>query len=366
MADVPLESLWIDHSEGLKSFIDEITPSHWLAVDTEFIRERTYYPVLCVIQVSNGTRHALIDAQADIDFTPLTDRLRDPECICVLHACLQDAETLHHEFDLIPTSVFDTQIAWAFLGHGYQTSYAAIVEHRTGIQLDKSEVRSRWDRRPLREAQLRYALQDVLHLQLIYQQLHQELQERDRLNWMKEETARLLTASSWQQDPEHSWRRVRNPDRPLTPRSRGALQSLAHWREVAAVRNDLPRRRVLADETLLELAQTMPKNREQFDQIMPHRLAKVVQDDLWIAMERAHQASELMGLPPPPNDSRETVQRLVSIVRDKAEEIQISRELLAPRAMVEELVQGRPDPLLLQGWRRQAIGQELADALHGG
>ena len=363
------QETWIDRDDRLAEFLERTAGAPWLALDTEFLRERTYYPQLCLLQVSDGARHALIDVQAELDPAPLLARLREPGRACALHACLQDAEALDHRYGQLPRGVFDTQVAWAMLGRGYQASYAALVEDRLGVALDKSETRSRWDRRPLTPAQLRYALTDVLHLGPLYLELRAELEARGRLGWMREEMDRLLRPATWTPDPERAWMAVRRKQPGFPAERLGALRELAAWRERAARRLDRARRRVADDELLLELAAAPPAERQAFDRRVRRRLRGAPPDELWQALERARAAP---GFRPEgatraeQQRRREEVKRLTPIARAAAAELGVAHELLAPRMRLEELVRGAAEPLLLQGWRRDAVGARLAEALHAG
>lgn len=363
------QGTWIDRDERLAEFLERTAAAPWLALDTEFLRERTYYPQLCLLQVSDGARHALVDVQAELDPAPLLARLREPGRACALHACLQDAEALDHRYGQLPGDVFDTQIAWAMLGRGYQASYAALVEDRLGVVLDKSETRSRWDRRPLTPAQLRYALIDVLHLGPLYEELRAELEARGRLGWMREEMARLLRPATWTPDPERAWMAVRRKQPNFPAERLGALRELAAWRERVARRLDRARRRVADDELLLELAAEPPAARAAFDRRVRRRLRGATPDELWEALARAREAP---GFRPESagraeqQRRREEVKRLTPLAQAAAAELGVARELLAPRQRLEELVRGAPEPLLLQGWRRDAVGARLAEALDAG
>ena len=358
---------WIEQQKVLLDFLDCISDAPWLALDTEFLRIHTYYPKLCLIQVSDGTEHAVIDMQAGLDLSVLVERLRRPDRISVLHACLQDVEIMHHDFDLIPGNVFDTQIAWALLGHGFQVSYAAMVEERLGIALDKSQVRSWWDRRPLKPAQLQYALFDVVHLGPIYQQLSEELEARERLAWMQEEMKRMLTPSTWIPDLDQMWKRIRVPHGNVPGERLHVLQGLASWRELLARRQDRPRARVASDEILVDLACAPLQDRGAFERAVAGRVSWKLQNKLWKTLQLAekHPPLSLKSLSREErSEQRRKVRILAGIARKIAGEIKVSPELLAPRVMLEELVHQTPDPVLLQGWRGKTVGPALVEALN--
>ncbi len=357
---------WVDRQNTLEDFLAATVHAPWLTLDTEFLRTSTYYPILCLIQVSDGTRHALIDAQAGLDLSGLVARLRDPACISVLHACLQDVEILHHDFDLIPGNVFDTQVAWGLLGRGFQTSYSAMVKQQLGIALDKSQTRSRWDRRPLTPAQLEYAVLDVVHLAPIYQHLSDALERCGRLGWLHEEMAQALTPAAWIPDPDEAWRRIRVPERHLLASRSHILKALARWRELTARRLDRARPRIAADEILIDLTRALPRTRNDFNRLIGNAVPRKVQSELWAALEQTHDQ-----MPPklstPTREERiaqqAKIRQLMAVARKVASELDMAPELLATRAMLAELVQRRPNPALLQGWRRDQIGLALQEAL---
>lgn len=358
---------WIARQEVLLEFLGRIEDAPWLALDTEFLRIHTYYPKLCLIQISDGSEHAIIDMQAGLDLSILVERLRRPDRVSALHACFQDVEIMHHDFDLIPGNVFDTQIAWAMLGHGFQVSYANMVEERLGIALDKSQVRSWWDRRPLKPAQLQYALSDVVHLGPIYQQLAEELEAKGRLIWMQEEMRRMLTPSTWTPDPNQVWKRVRIPNGNMPSERLHVLQGLARWRELLARRQDRARVRVASDEVLVDLACTPFRDRQAFERAVAGRVSWKLQERLWKTLQLAEDCPPLSLKSmsrEERSEQRRKVRILAGVVRKVAEEIGVAPELLAPRVMVEELVRQSPDPILLQGWRGETVGPALTEALN--
>lgn len=357
---------WVARQDTLLKFLDSIREAPWLALDTEFLRINTYYPKLCLMQVSDGTRHALIDAQAGLDLSGFIELLREPDRISVLHACLQDVEIMYHDFDLIPENLFDTQIAWALLGRDFQVSYAAMVEETLGIALDKSQVRSWWDRRPLKPAQLQYALRDVVHLGPIYQQLSEDLEAKGRTAWLREELERNLAPSALVPNSNHMWKRVKIPNSEIPNDRLHVLQGLARWRELVARRQDQARARVASDEVLVALACAAPEDREDFEQIVAGRVSWKLHERLWKALQEAHRCPPIQRKTMDRNERMEMRRRiriLAGVARKVAEDIEVSPELLAPRAMLEDLVRQNPDPILLQGWRGETVGPALTQAL---
>ena len=357
------EEAWIDRPDSLERFLKAVADAPWLVLDTEFMRVRSYYPQLCVIQLTDGEHFGLIDACANLDLQALVTCLREPRPIA-LHACLQDVEALHHDFDLIPSEVFDTQIAWSLLGQGFQIGFSSAVEQKFGVTLDKSLVRSRWDRRPLSNAQLQYALSDVLHLTPLYESLRDELEARGRTAWMHEEMQRILVPQTWTVEPSDAWKRVRGAQR-LDGKQKGCLRELAAWREWTARKRDLARVFVISDDVLLALAKEPDMKRKEFDQLVSRKL----QRKLWQTLQQARNAPPTPASPHQNQKQRremgQQLQALAEIVRIVAADLKINPELLANRTMLEELLTKQPQATVLKGWRRNCVGNTLLGTLNG-
>ena len=353
---------WIDRPDSLEHFLEAIADAPWLVLDTEFMRTRNYYPQLQVIQLTDGEHFGLIDACANLDLQSLVTCLREPRPIA-LHACLQDMEALHHDFDLIPSEVFDTQIAWSFLGYGFQVGLSAAVKQKLGMRLDKSLVHSRWDRRPLSDAQLKYALYDVLHLTPLYESLRDELEARGRTAWMREEMQRILVPQTWTVEPTDIWKRIRGTQQ-LDGMQKGCLRELAAWRERTARKRDLPRTFVISDNVLLTLAKDPDMKRKEFDQLVgrrPHR-------KLWQALQQARNAPPAQKSPYRNRAQRhkmaQQLQALTKVVREVAADLKINSELLANHTMLKELLTKQTQATVLKGWRRNCIGNTLLETLN--
>lgn len=196
-----MQECYIETADELAVFCGKIAPSAWLALDTEFIREKTYYPQLCLLQISNGTVAACIDPLKLNSLEPLLEIIMNPAIVKIFHAGRQDLEIFHHQWQRVPGPVFDTQLAAALLGLGEQIGYANLVKQLLGVELSKSHTRADWSLRPLQEGQLRYALDDVVYLGRLYTELRTRLAEKDRLNWMTEEFEQLADNTTYAVDP---------------------------------------------------------------------------------------------------------------------------------------------------------------------
>jgi ribonuclease D len=335
-----------------------------LAIDTEFMRERTYYPQLCLLQIATDADCVLVDTLAGLDLRELYDVLAAPERVKVLHAARQDLEVLYLAGGRVPLPVFDTQLAAAMLGLAPQIGYAELVARQLGHSIDKGQTRTDWSRRPLTPEQLAYAADDVHHLLELHTSLAEVLNARGRLHWLAEDAAGLADETLYRTPPAEAWRRLKGIGR-LKPAARNVARALARWREERAIAADKPRGWILSDEALLELAASEPRSPEELAAVggLPPGVVRRRGEEL-LALIAAAAAS---GEEPPPEspgrrlDGRETalVVRLADEVRAEAGRLGISPEILATRRDVEALVLGRADPALLQGWRRGAIGERL-------
>ena len=240
----------------LREFCDAVRHSEFLAVDTEFMRETTYWPKLCLIQAASIDGAAVIDPLADeIDLEPFLALMRDARVTKVFHACRQDVE-IFHNLDAMPRPIFDTQVAAMAAGYGEQIAYDALMRQVLKVEIDKSSRFTDWARRPLSDAQLVYAAGDVTHLAKAYPRIVERLEREGRLGWVAEEMGALSDPSFYDTDPENAWKRLK--PRKFTPKYLAAFKAAAAWRERAAQTRDMPRGRVLKDEAMDEIATQLP------------------------------------------------------------------------------------------------------------
>jgi ribonuclease D len=335
-----------------------------LAVDTEFMRERTYYPQLCLLQIATDADCVLVDTLAGLDLHELYDVLAAPERVKVLHAARQDLEVLYLAGGRVPLPVFDTQLAAAMLGLAPQIGYAELVARQLGHSIDKGQTRTDWSRRPLTPEQLAYAADDVHHLLELHSSLAETLKGHGRLHWLAEDAAGLADETLYRTAPAEAWRRLKGIGR-LKPAARSVARALARWREARAIAADKPRGWILSDEALLELAAAAPRSAGELAAIrgLPPGVVRRRGEELLALIAAAIESDEA---PPPESpgrrlDGRETalVARLADEVRAEAGRLGISPEVLATRRDIETLVLGRADAAVLQGWRRGAIGERL-------
>jgi ribonuclease D len=355
-------------STELPGALQLLASDDFVALDTEFMRESTYYPGLCLVQIAGAQHCVVVDPLAVADLTPLWNFLADRARVKVLHAARQDLEVLSQAMARaglpIPGPVFDTQVAGALLGLPAQIGYAGLVSARLGHDPPKGLARTDWARRPLSAEQLAYAADDVRYLARLYPGLRSELQAAGRLDWLLDSAHELEDAALYRTEPADAWRRLKGLDR-MSSRQRAAAKSLADWREVRAMQSDKPRGWILADESLRELAERLPETEEELQAIrsLPPGTVRKRGTELLglIAASRAGAANEPpQNLPTRPDPAQlARVAELMAVVRAQASQLSIAPELLATRRDVEHLVFSGHSEQLLSGWRRALIGERL-------
>jgi ribonuclease D len=360
-------------TKDLKSLIAQLEPAPYLALDTEFMRDQTYWPKLCLLQVASPTVEAVIDPLADgIDLKPFYHLLKSPEIVKVLHASRQDIEIFHQQGGVIPDPLFDTQIAAMVCGFGDSASYETLARKLAHVEIDKSARFTDWSRRPLSKRQLEYALADVTHLRVVYEALKKQLEKSGRAEWVEEEIAALRDPALYQLDPVNAWKRLK--PRTSNKRFLAMLAAIAAWREREAQSRDQPRNRIIKDEALLEIASHPPETAEALDhnRAVPKgfgssRMGK----SLLEAVEAGKTAPPPEGIEPErPRRKREPTQSAVdllkTLLRLRAEEAGVAPRLIANADDIERLAAHEDEGVsALHGWRAKVFGDD-ARALRDG
>ena len=357
---------------GLEALIAQLAGATFLAIDTEFMREQTYYSQLCLIQISDGTTAAAIDPLApDIELAPLWDLLADTTITKVFHAAHQDLEIFVKEMGQLPLPLFDSQIAAMVLGHGDQVGYDRLVRAVLHHDLDKSSRFTDWSRRPLTGRQIDYALDDVIYLAEMYPKLCEQLESKGRASWLDDENARLVDPATYHTAPEDAWRRikVRNMKAPALRR----MMHLAEWREREAQSRNLPRNRILRDETILDLAGSNPSTTAEFGKIRNFpggangKLAGPV-----LALLRNVETMPDTTLPEPKNEGRTpkppaaVMELLRVLLKHVTDEEGIAPRLIASADDLEALALDDNAPIrATRGWRRDIFGDAALRLKHG-
>jgi ribonuclease D len=346
-----------------------------LGLDTEFMPEGRYRPLLCLVQVVVGTDVSVLDPLVGFDFAPLASVLADPGVEIVVHAGRQDVAILRREWRTDVENVFDTQVAAGFAGFSAQAGYNGLLHDALRIRLSKTASFTRWDARPLTDEQLRYARGDVEHLLPLADDIRRRLEPRGRLEWAREE-CRAVALASDERDPEEVWRRLPRATS-LDPRERAVARELGAWRERTAAREDRPVGSVLRDPTVVEVAKRQPGGRRELSQIrgLNPDVVRRRGDDILAAVQRG-QAAPPVRLDEGERVATETADGPVialaeSLVRARAQAAGLAYELVAARADLTPIVvaarRGEPEPDVrtLCGWRRELVGAELLELLAG-
>lgn len=362
----------IQNEQQLIELCTQLAQSPWLALDTEFVREKTYYPQFCLLQISNGEIAATVDPIQIQALQPLLDLLYDDAIIKVFHAGYQDLEIFYNLWGRLPTPLFDTQLAASLLGLGDQVGYGNLVEQLLNHTLEKGHSRTDWSRRPLDEAQLRYALDDVIYLGDIYLKLTGMLQSQGREGWLQDDFDQLADPDTYRNPPQEAWKRIKGRQQ-LKGVQLAVLQALAAWREQEAQQANRPKRWILKDEVLTDLARRQPKGLEQMGKIrglepgvIKRRgdlLLKLIADARALPREQwPRDKRRIVRLTP---NQEALTDLLYSCLRLLAEQNNITPAALANRKEIEALVSGERELDILRGWRRTIAGNRLLEVLAG-
>ncbi len=369
--------IMVTSARGLIDAVKQLSLVDAVALDTEFIRTDTYYPRLALIQLCDGKTTWLVDPLAfnQDEVAPLIALLGDEKVVKIIHSCSEDLEVLRYALGALPSPLFDTQVAAAFVGLGFSLGYQALVKEITGVVLNKHETRSNWLQRPLSEAQLRYAVEDVHYLGAIYHHLKELLMTSDRLGWLQEDMGSLLSGAEQELPVEQYYVRVKGAWK-LDGQALGLLKVLCTWRETEARTQDRPRGRIVADKELLQIAISLPRDKrllsgkQASDGAGMHPRAARVYGDRLIELitNNLDGASEPFPplLPKPvPREHGGTLKACKKIVQDKALALTIAPEMLARKAdftfLLHSAVAGEPtlSSAMANSWRKAVIGDQL-------
>ncbi len=361
--------LTLTTTEGLAAFCERAKSAPYVTVDTEFLRERTYYSKLCLVQlaVPGDTEEdaVLVDPLAkSMALDPLYELFRDENVVKVFHAARQDLEIFFIEGGVIPKPLFDTQVAAMVAGFGEQVGYETLVRKIAHAPLDKSSRFTDWSRRPLTDAQKTYALADVTHLRVIYEFLAAELDKSGRLDWVEEELGVLSDPATYVVEPDRAWQRVKT--RTNSGRFLSIVRELAKFREIYAQTRNIPRSRVIKDDALLELASTRPATLEDLGRsrlLLREARKGDIADGILLAISEGMQTPA--DAQPKPDRSRDKMQvnpaladLLRVLLKAKSENLGVAQKLIASSADLDEIAAGRRDAKSLSGWRHKAFGQD--------
>ena len=365
----------ITTTEALENFCESLNGDAFITVDTEFLRETTYYPKLCLIQIAGEKDAALIDPLADgLSLAPFFALMANEAVLKVFHAASQDIEILVNIANLVPKPVFDTQIAAMVCGFGDQVGYEAIVRKLVGAQIDKSSQFTDWSRRPLTQKQMAYALSDVTHLRVVYAKLQEQIEKEGRAAWLKGELSTLADADNYRVDPAMSWRRIKA--RIQSKKQQSVLMSVAAWREREAQAKNVPRGRILKDDAVAEIAIQIPQTREAMQQLrlLPRGSAdsSIGKGILTAVAEALARDAGEIPAPKGRGDEMSSSQEAAAEVLKLALKIVSEREGVAPKLLASSAdidaiaVSDTADvPALKDEWRRKVFGDVALALKHG-
>lgn len=365
---------WISTDAELADYCKQWLKEPLIALDTEFQRTDTFYPIAGLIQVAVKTDCFLIDPLAIEDFSPLIELFQAPDVLKVLHACSEDLELFAHQFGVVPLPLFDTQVACSFIGLGLSIGYQRLLQQEFGIELDKEETRSDWLQRPLTDAQKHYAALDVVYLEQVYQWIAKQLREQDKYPWVLQECERLAQAQLQTEDYQLSYLQRFKQGWKLRPQQLAVLQSLSAWREDQARERDMPRNFLLHNNSIMAIAQRPPRNMRELSKVERIR-GKLLQTDgrqlLSLIQEAVELPDEQCPMAPPrplPPQTTKLSKQLKAEVNKIAEAQGLAPELLLKRKDLEAMIRDSQQgvfalPEGLQGWREALLAEPLLNIL---
>ena len=363
--------VYVSDQESLEAFVHRARASEVLAIDTEFLREKTYWAKLCLLQLATDDEVVVVDPFAVEDLSVIVPLLEDESIVKLFHAGTQDLEILYHDLGVVPHPLFDTQVAAALLGCTQQVGYGALVQSMCGVTLKKTDSYTDWSQRPLKASQLEYAADDVAYLPQVYREMRRQLEAKGRLEWLAPDFAEMQDPSHYEQDPYDRFRRLRRVGQ-LSGRRLAVAREVAAWREEQATRRNLPRKWVLSDEQVVEVCKREVRTIDDLFMVRGVR-GHVSTREARTLIERMRKAAALPKDQWPKLDSGGKSERNVdaevelmnALVHLRARESGIAVQTLASHADLCAVARGYEDAAVLRGWRREIVGEELLELLAG-
>jgi ribonuclease D len=361
----------VTNSDELQQCCAALANSSFLALDTEFLRETTYYSKLALIQIANESATYIIDPLALEDMQPFFELVNNPEVVKVLHSARQDYEIFYNLQGHLPKPIFDTQVAASLLGYGEQIGYANLIKNLLDIDVDKSQTRTDWTKRPLNQKQLSYAANDVIHLAEIYPIMQKKLSDLNRTDWLTDDFEQLTSISCYQVDQRSMWKKIKSANR-LTGKKLSIVQELADWRETQAIKRNIPRKRAMSDDVIVDIANQQPMNISELREIrqLNSRLQEQDLKQILSCIKTGANKPEaewprFARSKKPSTQQSAVVDILSAIVQLKASENSISPAFICSKKDLVKLVCGETDSNLYQGWRKMLVGDDIQRFLSG-
>ncbi len=362
---------YIDKVEQLHELCDRVAKADWVAIDTEFLREKTYYPIFCLLQIATRDWVACVDPITIKDLSLLFTELNRKDLLKVLHSSRQDLEIFFQLTGQVPAPIFDTQIAAPLLGFQENPGYAMLVSNYLNINLPKTHTRTDWSQRPLNPEQLKYAADDVIYLGQVYELMRNQLDNLGRLTWLEKDFAMLENPLLYQPDPKDAWLKIRGKNR-FTGKQLLIIQRLCEWREKTAQLENRPKNWLLKDDLLLELCKFQPETVPELAKIhtINDRLVRKHGQTIVNLIVEAKQSSDSLALEKKRTQKKTPIHEAIldvlnAVLRIRAEENSINPVAIASRKDLEKLLFDEDDNPLLQGWRYSMVGEELQGLLKG-
>lgn len=367
-----MDSRYVETQTELEALVEDLKGSKILAIDTEFLREKTYYAKLCLIQINNGSIQAIIDPLSVHDLKVLAPIMTDEGCVKIFHSGSQDIDIIYHVIGVMPTPLFDTQMAAALMGFPLQVGYGPLVHAICGVKLAKADSYTDWSRRPLTDHQLKYALDDVVYLPEMYEYMTSKLEEQGRSTWLADDFVSLADPARYEIDPRDAWRKVKRVSSLSKPQL-AVARELAAWREEEARRRNLPRKWIVPDEAIVEVARKSPKSIDRLMEVrglnskLTTKAARQVLDA--VKRGRACEPADYPELPKRSGGEPQVdgaVELMSAVVEVRAHSNGVAVPVLASHDDLAKLVHGRRNECeVMRGWRYEMVGRELCDVLDG-
>ena len=363
--------MYIDSQDAFDAYVEQAKGAHVLAIDTEFLREKTYYATLCLLQLNADGAVAVVDPFA-VDIKGLADLLTDEATMKLFHAGRQDIEIILHEIGVVPKPIFDTQVAAALIGQTQQVGYGPLVHAVCGVKIAKADSFTDWSQRPLTDSQIQYAAEDVIYLPEMYRKMSDTLRKKGRFDWLKDDFEELSNPSVYLIDERERYKKLKHVSQ-LTRRQMAAAREMTAWREMQAQARNVPRKWVLTDEQIVEACKREPRRIDDLYMVrgmrekLPVRDARVVIDLVRSALDASPETwpePDRCGKSEPNVDVQ--VDMMTAIVRLRARQNDIAFQTLASHSDLQNIARGHYDEVeLLRGWRRDMVGNELVAFMNG-